>query len=371
MTLHTSARKDLASIHNYQPGKPIEEVEREYGVKNAIKMASNENALGPSPKALKAVMKRLSGVHRYPDGGCYYLRQRLAEKLSLAPNELIFGNGSDEILVLAVRAFVEAGDEIVIADPTFLIYEIAAQLERAQVTKVPVVNFHYDLESMARKISPRTKIVFIANPDNPIGTYISNNDLVGFLEQVPTETLVVLDEAYYEYGKLNRDYPNSLSLLKAYRNLLVVRTFSKVYGLAGLRVGYAFAEASIVNALNKVREPFNVNMLAQEAALAALDDKAHLKKSLALIKTERRYLYKSLQKMGLNAVETATNFILVDVIKDAQWVHESLMRRGVIVRPMGVWGLKTFIRVTIGRRSENIHFIQNLKKILQDGDQKQ
>jgi histidinol-phosphate aminotransferase len=366
MKIHGSAKKSLAHIHSYIPGKPVEEVEREYGVKNAIKMASNENALGPSPKALRAIQKSLKKVHRYPDGSCYYLRKKLSKKLSVLSGELLFGNGSDEILVLVVRAFVGRGDEVIIADPTFLVYEIATQAECGKIIKVPVKNFHYDLDSMRKKISARTKLIFIANPDNPIGTYVNKAQLAAFMRRVPKDVIVVLDEAYYEFGRMKNDYPNSLALLKKYRNLLVIRTFSKVYGLAGLRIGYAIADREVIAALNKVREPFNVNLLAQEAALAALEDKIHLKKTIDLIRDERRYLYQVFNQLKLKYVDTATNFILVDIRKDAKLIHEKLLKKGVIVRPMNVWGLNTFIRVTLGRHPENIRFVNELKKILED-----
>jgi histidinol-phosphate aminotransferase len=359
-----SIKKNLEAVKNYQPGKPIEEVEREYGLKNAIKMASNENALGPSPKALGALRKNLSKIHRYPDGGCFYLKKRLAHFLNVEPSNLIFGNGSDELLVLAVRAFVGAGDEVVIADPTFLIYEIATQAENGTLKKVPMKNFHYDLEAMRRAVGPKTKLVFIANPDNPVGTYVDRQALTRFLENIPPHVLVVLDEAYYEFAAANKDYPDGIKLLAENANLLVTRTFSKAYGLAGLRVGYGIASPAVINSLSKVREPFNVNYLAQVAAMAALDDEKHLKKSLDLVAQGRIYLTGEFKRLGIRSVETATNFILVDLGVDAAPVYEKLLRSGVIVRPMSAWGLKTFIRVTIGKKAENQRFIKTLGKIL-------
>lgn len=354
----------MIGVKNYQPGKPIEEVEREYGLKNAIKMASNENALGASPKALAAIRKNILKVHRYPDGGCFYLRNRLSKKLGVEGSHLVFGNGSDELLVLAVRTFVGEGDEVVIADPTFLIYEISAQAENGTVVKVPMKHFHYDLPAMQKKINARTKLVFIANPDNPVGTYVNKNQLVSFLKEVPREVVVVLDEAYYEFAAPKKDYPDGIRLLSAFPNLLVTRTFSKAYGLAGLRVGYGVADPAIINSLNKVREPFNVNLLAQVAALAALEDTAHLKKSVKAVADGRVYLEKELKRLKVRTVDTVTNFILADLGVDAAPVYEKLLKQGVIVRPMSVWGLKTFIRVTIGKKQENERFIKTLGKIL-------
>lgn len=364
MDFFESAKKNLAGVKNYQPGKPIEEVEREYGLKNAIKMASNENALGPSPRALAAIRKNLLQIHRYPDGGCFYLRNKLAKKLKVSTDSLVFGNGSDELLVFVVRAFVGHGDEVVIADPTFLIYEIATQVENGSLVKVPMKDFHYDLEGMKNRISPKTKVIFIANPDNPVGTYVNETELMRFLEGVPSSVIIVLDEAYYEFAANNKDYPNTMKLLGRFKNLVLTRTFSKAYGLSGLRIGFAVANPSIIGALNKVREPFNVNLLAQVAAVAALEDKAHLKQTLAMVTEGRRYLSRELDKMGLNTVKTVTNFILADIGQDTGVVYEKLLRKGVIVRPMGAWGLKNFMRVTIGKPAENKRFIHSLKEVL-------
>lgn len=363
-TLFSTAKPSLARVKNYQPGKPLEELQREYGIKNAVKLASNENALGPSPKAVAAIRRGLGNMHRYPDGGCFYLRKRLAKFLGVDPKGLIFGNGSDEVLVMAVRAFVEAGDEVVIADPTFLIYEIASQTEEARIVKVPMRDFRYDLPAMLSKITSRTKLVFIANPDNPVGTYISEKHLVSFLSKVPKEVVVVLDEAYFEFASMKKDYPRSISLLKRFPNLIVTRTFSKAYGLSGLRVGYGVMSEELVSTLSKVREPFNVNLLAQYGALAALDDTAHLRKTLDTVKKGRAYLFAEFKKLGLSYVDTVTNFVLVDLKTDAQNVYERLLKRGVIVRSMAAWGLRTYIRVTIGRMPENQRFLKALKEIL-------
>ncbi len=362
--LFPGAKPNLARVKNYQPGKPIEELEREYGVKNAVKMASNENALGPSPKAVAALRKSLGDVHRYPDGGCHYLRQKLAKFLKVAPESIVFGNGSDELLVFAVRALVGPGDEVVIADPTFLIYEIATAAENGTVVKVPMKSFRYDLDGMLARLGPRTKLVFIANPDNPVGTFVDDASLRRFLKLVPRGIAVVLDEAYFEFARPEKGYPDSLKLLSEHPNLIVTRTFSKAYGLSGLRVGYAVTSPGLVLALNKVREPFNVNLLAQRAAVAALDDKAHLKKTVSMVREGRKYLVGELNKMRMRSVPTATNFILFDLGQEAAPVYEKLLRNGIIVRPMGAWGLKSFLRVTIGKMPENRRFIATLKKVL-------
>ena len=364
MGLFRSAKPNLASVKNYVPGKPLEELQREYGVKKAIKVASNENALGASPKALAAIRKKLPLVFRYPEGGCHYLRQKLAKMLGVQPEQLVFGNGSDELLVMAARAFVGAGDEVITADPTFLIYEIASSVENGVVKKVPMKNFRYDLEGMLAHIESRTKIIFIANPDNPVGTYIPAARLVSFLTKVPMNVLVVLDEAYYEFARVKKDYPDSSKLLKEFKNLIVTRTFSKAYGLAGLRVGYAVTTPDIARTLEKVREPFNVNSLAQAAALAALDDKKFLKRSVRVVNEGREYLTETLEGLGFKTVDTVTNFILFDLKREAAPIYEKLLRAGVIVRPMGGWGLSTFLRVTIGKKADNHRFIKALQKAL-------
>lgn len=364
MSLFRTAKPYLASIKNYVPGKPLEELEREYGIKNAVKMASNENALGPSPKAVAALRKNILRVHLYPEGGCHYLRQKLMKSLGVKSEELVFGNGSDELLVFTVRAFVGAGDEVVTADPTFLIYEIAASVEDGRVVKVPMQDFRYDLSGMFAKITPRTKLIFIANPDNPVGTYINEKRLSAFLERIPRGVLVVLDEAYHEFARIKKDYPDSMKLRKHFHNLIVTRTFSKAHGLAGLRVGYAVAQPDIAEALNKVREPFNVNLLAQAAAVAALDDKKFLKRTVTMANEGRLFLTEALKALGFTVVDTVTNFILFDLGSDSKPVYEALLKQGVIVRPMSGWGLNTFLRVTIGKKTDNTRFLKALKKSL-------
>lgn len=364
MDLHPSAKGWLKNVHSYQPGKPIEELQRELGVRSVVKLASNENALGPSPKAVAAARAVLGNLHRYPDGGCFALRNKLARHLRVSPDQLVFGNGSDELLVFAVRAFAGKGDEIVIADPTFLIYEIAGQAENAAVVKVPMKDFHYDLDAMRKAVTARTKLVFIANPDNPVGTIVTEKALTRFLKTLPPRVIVVLDEAYFEFAQERRTYPHSLKLLTQFPNLVVTRTFSKAYGLAGLRVGYAVARADVAAALSKVREPFNVNLPAQAAALAALDDARHLRRTLRLVNKGRRYLTEELEKLGGRCLDTATNFVLSDLGRDTQPLYQALLKKGVIVRPMKAWGLPTFIRVTIGKRDENRRFVQALREVL-------
>ncbi|MBI4335695.1 MAG: histidinol-phosphate transaminase, partial [Candidatus Omnitrophica bacterium] len=345
-----------------EPGKPIEEVQRELGLKEVIKLASNENALGPSPKAVAAIRKNLKNINRYPDSASYYLKRGLSKRLGVSAENLVIGNGSDELIVLALRAFVDEGDEVIIADKTFLIYEIASQAVNARIVRVPMKDFKYDLGAMKERVSGNTRIVFIANPDNPNGTYVTGREVSAFMKGLPDDTLVFFDEAYYEFGASGKDYPDTMKYLDR-GNVVIARTFSKAYGLSGLRVGYAIAGKELVNCMNKVREPFNVNILAQTAASAALDDREFLNRTLANTRRGKDFLYKEFDRMGLGYVPSATNFILVNVGRDSKEVFKGLLSRGIIVRDMKAWGLDTYIRVTIGTPLENRKFIRALKEL--------
>jgi len=358
-----AANPYIFKIKPYVPGKPIDEVRRELGLKSVIKLASNENPYPPSPKALAAMSLAAREVNRYPDGGCFLLRRALAKKLNINDDQLIFGNGSDEIIVLAAKAFAAKGDEIIIAKPSFLIYEIASTLSGARLYQVPLKNFRYDLEAMKAKVTARTKIIFIGNPDNPAGTYLTQRQVEDFLRCVPKSTLVFFDEAYFEYVRA-KDYPDTLSLMKKYPNAMTTRTFSKMYGLAGLRVGYGIANRKIIDILNRLREPFNVNSMAQAAAVAVLGDEAYYRHIAKIVEEQRQYLYRSFENMGIAFEESFTNFILVHVGADSSQVAASLLKKGVIIRDMAAWGLKGYIRVSIGSASENKRFIKTLGEIL-------
>ena len=361
--MKTKALQRILSVEPYKPGKPIEEVRRELGIRQVIKLASNENPYGPSPKVVRAIAQAAKTVNRYPDGSCYYLRKALARRLKIPEDQLIFGNGSDEIIVLLVRALVEEGDEVVVARPSFLIYELASKLAGAVIRSVALKNFRYDLDGMLAAVSERTKIIFIGNPDNPAGTYIPADELEAFLSKISSEVVVIIDEAYFEYVRA-KDYPGSLKLLERFSNLLVTRTFSKMYGLAGLRIGYGIARPELIDVLNRLREPFNVNSLAQVAAVACLDDRAYYRKIAVDIERQRKFFYRELKKLPIKFYESVTNFILIECRQGGQAVANQLMRRGVIVRDMGFWGLKNFIRVTLGTASENRKFITELKSVL-------
>lgn len=358
-------RPNILNVKHYVPGKPIEEVQREFKLDDVVKLASNENCFGPSPKALSAVKKSLAGINRYPDAASFYLKKKMARFLKVNEDNLIFGNGSDEIIGLAVRTFVNDGDEVVIAKPTFLIYEISSQLHNATIKLVSLTkDFKYDLAAMKKAISEKTKIVFIANPDNPTGTYVTKKELDEFFKGLPESVIVFLDEAYFEFADFSyKDYPNGLDYLKR-PGVIVSRSFSKAYGLAGLRIGYGIANPAIISYMERVRDPFNVNILAQAAAAAAIDDKAFVKKTLTYVDKEKKNLYSVFRKMKLRYVESATNFVLVDVERDCKEVFEGLLKEGVIVRDMKAWGLDSFIRVTIGTLEENRKFVKALGKIL-------
>ena len=357
------AKKTIFNIQPYVPGKPVDEVKRELGLTSVIKLASNENPYGPSPKALRAIRTAARDVNRYPDGGCFYLRQALAKRLNISPRQLIFGNGSDEIIVLAVRVFIDPGDEVIIADPSFLIYGIAARIADATVKAIPLKDFCYDLEAMRRSVTGKTRIIFLGNPDNPSGKYLTQKQLESFLNGLREGVFVLLDEAYYEYVRA-KDYVDSLGLLKKHKNIIVTRTFSKMYGLAGLRIGYGIAGEEVIDCLNRIREPFNVNSLAQAAALACLADQPYYRSLARKIESQREVLYQGIRKLGLKYVESCTNFVLMDTRQDAARLAQALLGKGVIVRDMSPWGLKRFIRVTIGTEAENKRFLRTLKEIL-------
>ncbi|MFH0839118.1 MAG: histidinol-phosphate transaminase [Candidatus Omnitrophota bacterium] len=356
-------RDVLEKIRPYVPGKPQEELKRELGIARSIKIASNENPLGPSKKAAVAVRKAIRKINRYPDPDCFNLRRLLASRLGVGQDSLMASNGSDEIIVLTLRAFVNEGDEVIVAFPTFLIFEIQSIAQGARVVKVPLKNFRYDLSAMLSKISSKTKVIFIANPDNPTGTYVTKTELDAFIEAVPENIIIYLDEAYVEFVD-EKDFPQSLEYLARKRNIIITRTFSKIYGLAGLRVGYAVAAPGLIGYLNKVREPFNVNSLAQAAACAALKDKRHVENTKQLIKEQKNILYGTFDSLKLMYVPSATNFILVDTGFDGVTVFNELLKKGVIVRDMKPYMLGTWIRVTIGTLHENRRFIRTFKEVL-------
>lgn len=358
-------RPEIQSIKPYEPGKPPEEVERELGIKSALKLASNENPLGPSPEAIGAIQEALLRIHCYPDGHCFALRKDLASHLGVPENWLLVGNGSDEILKLITEAFLKPGEEVIIPHPSFAEYTFAAQLMGGECIYVSCrADFRFDLPAIAARVTPRTKLIFLANPNNPTGTIVTQEEVETFLDQVPERVLIVFDEAYFEYVA-SPHYPHLLSTLKDGRkNLVILRTFSKIYGLAGLRVGYAVAAPEVISWLGRVREPFNVNFLAQVGARAALKDKAHLDRSKSVNEAGKRFLTNAFRALGLNYVPTEANFILVDTGRDCRPVFQQLLKEGVIVRTGDIFGLPRHLRVTIGTEAQNKLFLDALKKVL-------
>lgn len=355
-------RKNILDVKPYVAGKPIEETKRQLGLKEVIKLASNENPLGPSPMAIQAIRKVLSGVNRYPDSQSFYLKKKLGRHLNIEPNNLVLGNGSDELIDIIIKTFVEEDESVITADVTFLEYEIISQVIGRRVIKVPLRYFKYDLGSIKRMIDKKTKLIFIANPNNPTGTYVTKYEIEDFLNGLPERLLVVMDEAYDTFVDVD-DFPGSLKYIKN-KNVIILKTFSKAYGLAGLRIGYAVADAELVSYMERVRQPFNVNLLAQAAAIQALDDKKFLRKSRKLILQGKGYIYDNLTKLGIAYVPSITNFILIDVGRDGVEVFRAMLKYGVIVRDMKQYGLDNFIRVTIGTRKENERFIKVLRKVL-------
>ena len=354
----------IRTLTPYPPGKPIEEVVRELGISGSIKLASNENPLGPSPRAMAAVADALRTVHLYPDGSAFYLRRRLAERHGVSPDDILVGNGSNEIIELIVRTFLRPRDEAVMADQAFVIYRMVVQAVAATPRVIPLRNFTHDLEAIAEAVTPRTRLIFLANPNNPTGTIFRRAAWEAFLRALPPrQLLVVADDAYADYVE-DPEYPDTIAL-RGDGNVPVVtlRTFSKLYGLAGLRIGYAVAPAPVIEAMQRIRQPFNVNALALVGALAALDDVEHVQRTLAVNREGMRVLTEAFRRLELPFVPSAANFILLRVGQGLA-VYEALLRQGVIVRPMDGYGLPEYLRVTIGLPEENARLIEALETVL-------
>lgn len=355
-------RANILRIPPYVPGKPIEEVQRELGLADVIKLASNENPLGPSPMALRAMQDAAARVSYYPDARAFHLREALAKRYGMDAAGVIVGNGSDEIIRLAAEAFLGPGDEAVICEPTFGEYLYAVHLLGAEPVTVRA-DGGQDLEAISAAITARTKLVFVCNPNNPTGTAFGGDAFAAFLAGLPPGVLVVYDAAYREYADAG-SLPDGPGLVRAGAPLLFLGTFSKLYGLAGLRVGYGLGAPGLIDLLYRVKEPFNVNLVAQAAAAAALDDAEHVQKSLALNAAGKKQLYEGLAALGLDYLPTQANFILVDLGREAEGVYRALLARGVIVRPAGVFGLPRRIRVTIGTAAQNERFLAALAEAL-------
>lgn len=354
----------VADLQPYVPGKPIEELQRQYGVKDVIKLASNENPLGPSKASLAAVAKSSKEMTRYPDGNGYSLKMALAEKLQLAPEQITLGNGSNDVLELVARAFAGQGDEVIYSEHAFAVYPLAAKAIGATGIATPAIDYGHDLQAMLDAVTVRTKLIFIANPNNPTGTWIESAEIKAFLEKVPAKVLVVLDEAYVEYLEQTED---SVAWLKDFDNLIITRTFSKAYGLAGLRIGYALSHPEVADLMNRIRQPFNANSLAQAAAVAALGDEAYLQQAREVNAAGMKQLIAGFEKMGLKYIPSKGNFITVNVHTNAGEVYDELLYEGVIVRPIAGYGLPQHLRVSIGLAEENQRFLDALSSVLGRG----
>lgn len=357
-------RDATKKVKPYVPGKPIEELKRELGITEEIlKLASNENPIGTSPKALRALKERISETYLYPDDVCYYLKKDISKHLDVAPENLIVGNGSVELILIASMVYLSPEDEFIAGEQAFALGKISAVLMGAKFTGIPEDNYTHDLKGIREAINDKTKILYIDNPSNPLGTKLSRKEIEEFVYSIPDNILIILDEAYYEFVK-GEDFPDSIRFVKENKNVFVLRTFSKIYGLAALRVGYGIGPPEIVSTIRKARLPFNVNRLGQIAASAALDDEEHIKKTLEVNEGGRRYLSEAFEKMGIFYIPTSTNFITFKTNIDGKILFKELQKRGIIARPLANYGMPEFIRITIGKREQNQRFIETLKEII-------
>ena len=358
------ANSGVQKLHPYQAGKPTDELERELGISNIVKLASNENPLGLSDSVKAALLKELSELTRYPDANGYYLKQALAEKYAVELNQVTLGNGSNDLLELIARAFVSSENEVIFSQFAFVVYPLVTQAIGAKAVVVPAQDYGHDLDAMAEAISDKTKLIFIANPNNPTGTFLEPDEIKSFLAKVPEDVLVVLDEAYFEYAPAERR-GNAITLLDAFPNLIVSRTFSKAYGLAGLRVGYAISNPQIADILNRVRQPFNCNALALKAAETVLQDEEYLQEGIKVNNAGMADLTAFFTEHGFEYIPSMGNFITVNVATSGDDLYQKLLREGVIVRPVTGYGLPEHLRVSIGTQSENQLFKQAFIKVLQ------
>lgn len=353
----------IGELKPYVPGKPLSELERELGLSRSIKLASNENPLGASPRVTQAIEAALPELARYPDGGGYQLRQALAERHGVDSSCITLGNGSNDVLDMVARVFLGPGRESLFSEYAFAVYPISSQAVGATLVAAPARDYGHDLEAMRERVGPNTRVVWIANPNNPTGTWLAHDALYAFLNDLPCQTILVLDEAYTEYVD-QPDYPDGSQWLERFPNLVVTRTFSKVYGLASLRLGYALSHPDIADLLNRVRQPFNVNSLAQTAALAALGDDDFVERSRAVNRAGMRQLSEGFEALGLAFIPSVGNFLTVDFTRDAAPIDRALLQRGCITRPLANYGLPNHLRITIGREAENQRLLTSLREVL-------
>lgn len=366
MKLHIPA--NIQAITPYPPGKPIDELEREYGVKDSIKLASNENPFGPSPLAVRAMRSALTGLHRYPDGSGFYLTKAIAKRFGFTPEQVVLGNGSNEIIEFLVKAFVESGDEVITSHPSFLMYQKFVQVRGGENFIVPLKNMSHDLGVILEMVSEKTRLIFLDNPNNPSGTIISPGELYTFLSNVPEHVLVVLDEAYIDFvdEDLQVDMYSLINNSDNRCGVVSLRTLSKAYGLAGIRIGFGLMDEKVASCLHKVRQPFNVNQMALVGAEAALADEEFYQKTLSQTQKGKVYLMAEVDKMGCTSFQSQTNFFLIDVHGDAMALYEAMLKRGVIIRSMSAYGFPDCIRINIGTDQENDRFLAALKESLEE-----
>jgi histidinol-phosphate aminotransferase len=368
MTIGVKPQRGLNHLKPYVPGTPIEVVQRQYDLQHVIKLASNENPWGPSPKALEAIREALPRLNYYPDSESYDLREALARHLQLSPEQIFIGNGIDGVICQLCMAYLDEDSEVIVSRSSFPIYDSFIHIMRARLIKTPLKNYGLDLEAMAEAITNRTRLVFVCNPNNPTGTIVTAAEVEGLMTRVPDDVLVVFDEAYFELVA-SEDFPQTLQYVHQGReNVIILRTFSKVYGLAGIRLGYGIAKPSVLALLNQVKEPFGVNLLAQVAGIAALQDEQFLGNSVETNHASRLWLYSQFDRLGLLYLESHTNFVLVRIGPRASDIQQELLKHGVIVRPCGGYDLGDFLRVTVGTPEQNTAFIQSLETVLEGNE---
>ena len=360
--LNLLANKGIRSLHPYQPGKPISELERELGISNIVKLASNENPLGCSHLAIEAMQREMNDIARYPDANGYYLKEAISHKLAIEMEQITLGNGSNDVLNLIARTFAGPGSEVMFSQHAFVVYPIAAKAVEADSVVVPAKNYAHNLEAMGDAITDKTRLIFIANPNNPTGTCENTESLRAFMQRVPENVIVVMDEAYYEYVD-DADYPQTINWLNEFNNMIITRTFSKAYGLAGARIGYSISHKDIAGLLNRIREPFNVNSFAMAGATAALKDVDFLQQAVDLNRRGMDYFTAQLDEMGFVYIPSKGNFLTVEVGNNAASIYEKLLHQGVIVRPVANYEMPGHLRVSIGLMEENQRFISALKKV--------
>ncbi|MBU5592593.1 histidinol-phosphate transaminase [Clostridium sp. MSJ-4] len=358
-----SIRKDVLNIEKYVAGKPISEVKRELGLDEVIKLASNENPLGCSPKAKEVIMNMINDSALYPDSSSYELKRAIAKKLNVSPEQIFCGAGSDSLIKVLCNTLLESGDETIMGQVTFPRYETSTKLMGAKAIKIPMKNNALDLEAMVDAITDKTKIIWFCNPNNPTGNIFKKADFDKILNKIPDSVIIVMDEAYVEYV-VDPDFPDSLELLKNHPNMIILRTFSKAYGLASLRCGYGVASEDLVQYVNRVINPFDVNLFAQNAAVVAIEDDEFLKKVYDTNNVEKEFLYSEFKNLGLEYIETNTNFIMVNLNRDDKPIFDALLKKGIIIRPGFLLDMPQWLRISIGTREQNEKFVKALKEIL-------